>query len=224
MNGIESPKRAIINFTKKCALNCEWCYVPFDSRPISKELLSSVVERLSDLGFDSVTFGGGDPFQFKHIDLSIKLAKDLGLFVHVDTHAITLMENQENSSLLDGCVDLLGLPLDGATSEVHDLMRGSSGHYELIMRRLAWLRELNISLKINTIVSSVNVSELSKLGNLISTLHPDRWSIYQYWPVGPAVKGATRNELDLDRFQDAIRTIDMKRCKNTVIEVNTAEI
>lgn len=223
MSDIESPKRAIINFTKKCALNCEWCYVTFDSRSISKELVFSVVERLSELGFDSVTFGGGDPFQFKYIDLSIKRAKELGLFVHVDTHAITLMESQENSRLLEGCVDLLGLPLDGSTSEVHDRMRGSTGHHELIMKRLAWLSGRNISIKINTMVSSVNVSDLNELGNLISTLNPDRWSIYQYWPVGPAVKGAPRNALDVDKFQDGIREIDMKGFKNTVIEVNTTE-
>lgn len=223
MSNIESPKRAIINFTKKCALSCEWCYVPFGSQSISKELLSSVVKRLRDLGFDSVTFGGGDPFQFKHLDFIIKEAKEIGLFVHVDTHAITLLENQKNAGLLESYVDLLGLPLDGSTGEVHDRMRGSTGHYELIMSRLNWLRDRSISIKINTIISSINVSDLKELGKLMSSLSPNRWSIYQYWPVGPARKAASENALDVNQFRENISVINLKEFNNTVIEVNTAE-
>lgn len=223
MNHIEPPTRAIINFTKKCALSCEWCYVPFGSQSISKDLLSSVVKRLGDLGFDSVTFGGGDPFQFKHLESIIKEAKEIGLFVHVDTHAITLLENQKNASLLESYVDLLGLPLDGSNGEVHDLMRGAIGHHKLIMSRLDWLREYRISIKINTIVSSVNVSDMRGLGKLISSLNPDRWSIYQYWPVGPAKKAASENAIDVNQFRESIRTLNLKEFNNTVIEVNTAE-
>lgn len=223
MQDIIPPKRVIINFTRKCALNCEWCYVPFGSQVVSKELLSSVVQRVSDLGFNSITFGGGDPFQFKYFDSVIKQAKNLGLFVHVDTHAITLLENQENASLLESYVDLLGLPLDGSTSEIHDRMRGTTGHHELMMSRFTWLSQREVSIKINTMISSANETDLKNLGELINSLQPDRWSIYQYWPVGPAMKVASEHTLDLDKFQKVTGAIDFEAFTNTTIEVSSAE-
>ena len=218
------PKRAILNFTRKCTLNCEWCYVPFDSQPISKEKLISVIKRVSDLGFDSVTFGGGDPFQFKYIVPVIKNAKELGLFVHIDTHAITLSESIENAELLENHVDLIGLPLDGSASHIHDLMRGAVGHYELINNKFAWVKTHSIAIKLNTIVSSINKDDLENLSQLILKLQPDRWSIYQFWPVGPAKEFAAKHTLNDREFWENINKLDFVPFENiTVIEVNTAE-
>jgi MoaA/NifB/PqqE/SkfB family radical SAM enzyme len=218
-----SPKRVIINFTKKCALNCEWCYVPFDKKDISGERLVSVIERVSELGFSSVTFGGGDPFQFRDLASAIIKAKKLGLFVHVDTHAITLSKSKENSYLLDNYIDLIGLPLDGSTDKVHDLMRDRIGHYDLIIDKLAWLRNHEVLIKLNTMVSSVNEFDLANLGKLVQKIHPDRWSIYQYWAVGPAVKAQSNHMLEHDAFLESVRRLNSKAIDGVVVEINTSE-
>lgn len=224
MAEIVVPKRVIVNFTQKCALNCEWCYVPFDRQPIRLEVVTSIIERVADLGFESITFGGGDPFQFRHLDQVVKKTKELGLFVHIDTHAKTLRETSANEVILGNCVDLIGLPLDGPSSFVHDLMRSSNGHFELILRKLEWLRTQNVDIKINTIVSAVNVDDLVELSKLISYLSPNRWSIYQYWPVGPAARATLKHELDEVEFSQAISKIDMQLIRNkTIVEVNSAE-
>jgi MoaA/NifB/PqqE/SkfB family radical SAM enzyme len=218
------PKRVIINFTKKCALNCEWCYVHFDSQSISRDKLIAVIERVSYLGFDSITFGGGDPFQYKYLSTVITKTKELGLFVHIDTHAITLSESYENAVLLENSVDLIGLPLDGSTRHIHDLMRSSVGHYKIIKNKLEWIKSHDISIKLNTIVSSVNKEDLKNLSKLILNLQPVRWSIYQFWPVGPATKSASKHILEDKEFLEGIRKIDFRAFENiTTIEVNTAE-
>jgi len=218
-----NPERVIINFTKMCALDCEWCYVPFDNKEISIEKLISVIDRVSVLGFRSVTFGGGDPFQFKDLAPAIIKAKELGLFVHVDTHAITLAKSKENSHLLDNFIDLIGLPLDGSTDKIHDLMRGRIGHYDLIIDKLLWLRDHKVSIKLNTIVTSVNEFDLANLEKLVRKIHPERWSIYQFWPIGPAVKAQSNYTLEHCRFLESIRRLDYNILDGTVVEINASE-
>lgn len=217
------PKRVIINFTKMCVLDCEWCYVPFDNKEISQEKLISVINRISELGFHSVTFGGGDPFQFKDLAPAIIKAKKLGLFVHVDTHAITLSENKENSHLLDNYIDLIGLPLDGSTEKIHDLMRGRTGHYDLIIDKLSWLKNYKVSIKLNTIVTSVNEFDLANLEKLVQRIHPERWSIYQFWPIGPAVKAQSSYILEQCKFLEIVNRLNSNMFNNTVVEINAFE-
>ena len=198
--------------------------MPFDSNAIDRDRLISVIERVSALGFGSVTLGGGDPFQYKFLPCVVKRAKELDLFVHIDTHAVTLSENESNATLVQGSVDLIGLPLDGASCYTHDLMRGYPGHYAIIRSKINWLKLKNANIKLNTMVSSVNRSELNEIGKLVSRLQPGRWSIYQFWPVGPAKKAAHRHYLDEQTFSECVREIDFNALANvTSVEINAAE-
>ena len=67
--------RAVLNFSDNCVMNCEWCYVSFDNIPVYKKTVISVVKKLCDLGFSSITIGGGDPFQNDFIFELIEFAK-----------------------------------------------------------------------------------------------------------------------------------------------------
>ncbi|OAI05654.1 hypothetical protein A1353_10795 [Methylomonas methanica] len=182
------PLRAVLNFAHKCAMKCDWCYVPFGTPLATASVVESIVNRLAFLGFKWLTIGGGDPFQYSFIPNIIRLAKSQGLFVQVDTHGKSLYQSQSNLELLTDAVDLLGLPLDGSESSVHDQMRGSGGHFNLVCRRIEWLNSFRSRLKINTIVSSRNSHDLIHVAKLVSSFSPARWSVYQYWPLGPAAR------------------------------------
>lgn len=194
------PSRVVLNFTHKCALNCEWCYVPFGSSKAEPETVLAVVSRIADLGFTSITLGGGDPFQYSFIQSVIRLADSLRLSVHVDTHGRSLRQTAMNAEVITECVDLIGLPLDGSSAAIHDLMRGYIGHFDLLLRRLDWLAELGVRVKINTMISSQNISDLPALAHLVSALGPWGWSIYQFWPLGPAYPLADKHEVQADEF------------------------
>jgi len=220
---LSRPRRVIINFTKKCALNCEWCYVDFDKSRIDIDTLIRVIDRVHELGFESITFGGGDPFQVRHLSLAIIQAKTLGLNVHVDTHGISLLESDKNISLINNYVDWLGLPLDGSTKETHDLMRGKKGHFDLVMQKLSWLKETSTRIKINTIVTQVNKHEISSLASLIKMIGPHRWSVYQYWPVGVAARASLSHNIQGAEFDAIVDHLDMFSLGKTVVEFNNSE-
>ncbi|MBK8063315.1 MAG: radical SAM protein [Betaproteobacteria bacterium] len=119
------PQRAILNFAHRCAMTCEWCYVPFEESAAREHVVKAIVQRVADLEFKSLTVGGGDPFQYRFLPDILRFAHSLNLFVHVDTHAKGLRQTAENLELLRSSVDLIGLPMDGSSPAVHDLMRSS---------------------------------------------------------------------------------------------------
>jgi len=224
MTNSARPSRAILNFAHRCAMKCEWCYVPFGDSSVQESVVAKVVERIAELGFTRLTFGGGDPFQYQFIANTLELAKKLGLFVHVDTHGLGLSETDETLALLKSTVDLLGLPLDGSSAAIHEEMRQSPGHYARTMQKLAWLSDFRSHLKLNTIVSQFNINNLPALANVVCSLKPSRWSIYQYWPVGPASRVERRHALTESAFLEAAdRLREAILFDDIALEVNSAE-
>lgn len=219
---LNRPSRVVLNFTHRCALNCEWCYVPFGSPKAERDTVLDIVSRVAGLGFTSITLGGGDPFQYSFIEEVIRRADHLGLSVHVDTHGRSLRQSAMNAGVITACVDLIGLPLDGPTAVVHDRMRGYVGHFDILMRRLEWLKRLGAKVKINSMISSQNVSDLPALARLVGTLAPWGWSIYQFWPLGPAQPVSEVYRIDVDEFSasaEEARSI-VSGASTTVVEVS----
>lgn len=180
------PFRAILNFAHKCAMKCSWCYVPFDHSPANADIVIGIISRIADLGFKNLTIGGGDPFQYSFVAKMLRHAKSMDLFVHVDTHGKGLRQSLTNLYLIENAVDLLGLPLDGSNRLIHDQMRNSHNHFDLVCKRIEWLAPLRSRLKINTVAAALNLRDMHELSEVIKTLTPARWSIYQYWPLGPS--------------------------------------
>lgn len=202
-------------------MSCEWCYVPFGTPIAREQVVQSIVHRIAELGFTSLTVGGGDPFQYRFLPNVLYLARSLNLFVHVDTHAKSLREIPDNLDLIRSSIDLVGLPMDGSSAETHDRMRSSPGHYDLITRRLHWLAPFRGRLKINTVVSAVNQHDLVRLAKVIAVIQPNRWSIYQYWPLGPGAHLAGKHALSKVQFsQVAEQARWVLHGSETVVEVN----
>jgi len=123
--------------------------------------------------------------------------------------------------LLFDAVDLLGLPLDGPSAMVHDEMRSSPGHFELMQRRFRWLQGFRERLKINTILSARNIGFIDRLADLVQTIAPARWSIYQYWPLGPAARAVASHRLSGDKFLAATdRILSDVKMDCTAVEIN----
>lgn len=216
--------RAIINFSHRCALRCEWCYVSFEASAPREVVVAAVVRRVADLGFTSITIGGGDPFQVRFLSNILNLAKSLGFFVHVDTHGKGMRESRGLLRLLRRNVDLLGLPIDGSCASVHDCMRGSPGHFDVVIRRLRWLTDLRCRIKINTIVSAANISDLPALSVFVANLRPARWSVYQYWPLGPGARAAGKHSVSDLAFAEACAKVgSIFACTDTELEINHQE-
>jgi hypothetical protein len=57
-----------------------------------------------------------------------------------------------------------------------------------------------MSTKINTLVSKQNVGSLLAMPQVISSLAPTHWSLYQFWPLGPAARVREEHVIDDEAF------------------------
>ncbi|TQM82827.1 radical SAM family protein [Saccharothrix saharensis] len=216
------PTRVSFNFLDRCNLACRFCYLPFDGRASAYDTWLDVVGRLVELGAESITFGGGDPFRYRRFpELLGHVRAELPqiTFVQVDTNALGWAER----SLADiaATVDLVGLPVDGSTDAVHTRMRDRAGHLDRVLHVVERLQG-QVPIKINTVVSRVNAGDLVQLGRLLSRYRIAIWSLYEFWPVGPiAVRNKPGFQLGADEFAAAVDRV-VSSCPDLPVEVNAA--
>lgn len=175
--------RAILNFEHRCNLPCKWCYVPFVRNKPDFAVTNRVLTCLVEYGISQITIGGGDPTMYQEWRGLVETAKRAGLFVHLDTNGIGLRDCESDKAALRSHVDLLGIPLDGPNASIHGLVRGQPKHFDIVIDRLFRLREIDVAIKINTIVTRMNVVVLQETAELIRSLAPSIWSVYEYWPL-----------------------------------------
>lgn len=186
---------------------CPWCYIPFSRTDVEAQVCLDIVKRSSEIGMSVITFGGGDPFIYPFFPELALHAKRNGLFVHVDTNAIAMRKNNENWDLVKNTIDLFGLPIDGPNATTHGRMRLSPRHFDIVIDALRWLLPFRPKTKINTIVTKLNANVLPEMVELIATLGPFRWSIYQYWPLSLGQRVEQEHGLDDHEFTRVTREI-----------------
>lgn len=201
---LRRPTRIVLNFAHHCNMNCEWCYVPFAGDRPDPMVCKRIIERSAEIGFEVFTFGGGDPMLYGFLPELIECAKKCGFFVHVDTNGIGLLCTKATVSLLENGIDLLGLPLDGPRAEIHDRMRSTSSHFQLVLDRLAWLSPFMHKVKINTFVSKCNLNAIPEMVPLITRVKPSRWSLYQYWPLSLGKRAFAQHVVSVEEFSTAM--------------------
>ena len=175
-------------------MSCNWCYVPFVRNKPDFAVTNRVLAHLIENGIKQITIGGGDPTMYQEWRGLVEIAKSAGLFVHLDTNGIGLRNRESDKAALRSHVDLLGIPIDGPNASIHGLVRGQPKHFDIVIDRIRWLREIDVAIKINTIVTRVNFAVLQETAELVRSLAPSIWSIYEYWPL--AVGGANREKWD----------------------------
>ncbi|MFH1646538.1 MAG: mycofactocin radical SAM maturase [Chloroflexota bacterium] len=167
---LSAPVNLTWEITHRCNLKCVHC-LSASSRESPGELgfdeCKAIVDQLAELKVFEINFGGGEP-----------LLKDffLPLLRYIHEKEIVTCVSTNGTALTDEAVDCFaGSPLmniqvslDGATPEVNDRIRGE-GTFHRIIRGIERLAGKNIPLSINTVVTSLNFTQLSELKELAAS-------------------------------------------------------
>jgi MoaA/NifB/PqqE/SkfB family radical SAM enzyme len=143
-----------------------------------------ILDRIANAGATKVMLTGGEPLIYKDLLLVARHAKARSLKVGLSTNAILLTPQWLNEAC--SFVDEISLPLDGSTSSIHALGRGSRNHFELVLERLELLRPYPFAIDVGTIVSAVNWQSLDSLAELLIRHEVRKWKLFQFWPIAKA--------------------------------------
>jgi radical S-adenosyl methionine domain-containing protein 2 len=195
-----------INFHlwEPCNMRCKFCFATFQDVKqtilpkghLPKEQAIEVVLQLAEIGFEKITFAGGEPTLCPWLSELIITAKQEGLTTMIVTNGSKLTNKflKENQNHLDW----IAVSIDSLNPETNiKTGRAISGktplqldYYTALVDRV---KQHGYGLKINTVVSSQNWNE--NLSNLIRYAKPKRWKLFQVLPM----KG--QNDMNIGNFK-----------------------
>jgi MoaA/NifB/PqqE/SkfB family radical SAM enzyme len=154
------------HITAKCSQACPYCWGPRRFRiPIDRETAQRIIAHIHKLGVRRIVFTGGDPLQRPDALDLVRYAKETGLETALSTTGDLI--TPEILKGLSPFLDLISLPLDGATEEISSKTK-HAGHFTAIMQSLNWLRSYpSIDVKVCTPVTRRNLSDIPTIAQLV---------------------------------------------------------
>lgn len=168
-NILETPVKVEWHITKRCNLRCVFCYSDAEGKSDYEDELTTeealdVVRQLSECNVIEVQIEGGEPcLRLDLLEIIAALKKD--------RHRVRLLINgtllnrelvKELSSLLTP-YDVLQVSIHGSTATVHDQLTGSQGSFDRLVEGMNLLREVNIPVRVSTVITPVNISDLPEI-------------------------------------------------------------
>lgn len=169
------------NITSLCNMACPYCYRVGNSLgSIHLSTAKKYIDLLQKYGCRTINITGGEPLLNKYWREIVKYCKQNGMFVILSTNGANLDLN--DNALTN--IDVLSLPLDGATAEINKQTR-ARGHFEAIQKLLSCYStgDYTFSLKINTVITKYNVTTLQNIREQID-FSGVVWKLFELRPKG----------------------------------------
>ena len=205
-----------------CNMHCRFCFARF--LDVRNSILPAghlacddalrVVAALADAGFQKINFAGGEPLLCPWLPDLISAAKSREMTTSIVTNGLRI--DPAFFEDLHGELDWLTLSIDSAEPGVLLALGRAEGKSVLSPTEAIEVcnlaRRASIRLKINTVVTKLNVNE--DLTQFIIAARPDRWKIMQVLPVSGqndrSIKGLTVTVAEFQEFTARHRWLESK--------------
>lgn len=192
--------------TSHCNLSCDFCYGPVPAKdPVERR--PDILEAIAASSARAVTFCGGEPLLLRKVGEYAAALRKRGKSTVLNTNG-ELLRRRLDQGLRLADFALVGISVEGSTSEVHRRMRGAKADFAKVMAAVRLVaREPGVSLKLATVVSAVNRDDLPALARTVRDLAPDVWRLYQYSSRGDQNTGQRRHPLPDDEFRRLVEEV-----------------
>jgi radical S-adenosyl methionine domain-containing protein 2 len=209
-----------------CNMRCKFCFATFQDVKnsilpkghLKKEEAIDVVNQLAEIGFEKITFAGGEPTLCPWLSDLIKTAKQAGMTTMIVTNGTKLSDQflQSNKEYLDW----IAISIDSIKTETNiEIGRAISGKtpisYSKYLEIIDKVKKYGYGLKINTVAASSNYSE--DLSELIKYAKPKRWKILQALPI----KGQNDEKIDSLKITEKqfLEFVDRHKSLNSITDI-----
>lgn len=187
-----------------CNMRCKFCFATFQDVKQSilpkghlpKEEAIEVVLHLAEIGFEKITFAGGEPTLCPWLPDLITTAKEHGLTTMIVTNGSRLTDdflhtNREHLDWIAVSIDSLIASTNIATGRA--IVGKTPLQLEYYTSLVDRIKQHGYGLKLNTVVSSKNY--LEDMSDFIRYAKPKRWKLLQALQI----KG--QNDLKIEDFK-----------------------
>ncbi|MEH7386676.1 TIGR04053 family radical SAM/SPASM domain-containing protein [Bacillus sp. JJ1521] len=184
----EDPFIVIWELTRACQLKCLHCRAEAqytrDPRELSFEEGKKLIDQIYEMNNPMLVFTGGDPLMRPDVYDIADYAIKKGVRVSMTPSATPNVTKEAIQKAKEVGLARWAFSLDGPTAEIHDHFRGTKGSFDLTMRAIKYLHELEIPVQINTVISRYNVHALNEMAKLVEDLDCVLWSVFFLVPTG----------------------------------------
>jgi radical SAM protein len=176
--------------TRACAFACKHCRADAqhqrDPNELSTEVGYQLIDRLAEFGSPILIFTGGDPMMRRDLFDLIAYASGKGLRCSLTPTATALPTIERLAQARQAGIRRIALSLDAPTAEIHDEFRQVPGSWQRTMQILHNAKQVDLSVQVNTTVSTFNVDRLPDLVPFIREVDAVQWSVFFLVPTGRA--------------------------------------
>ncbi len=202
--GQNKPRLIFWELTKGCNLRCIHCRASATelSSPsdLSTDAAKAIIDQIAEVSNPILVLSGGEPLFRKDIFELARYGTDKGLRVALATNG-TLVTGQVARKIVYSGVKRVAISLDGADAPTHDTFRGIPGAFDAAVTGFRNLKNLGMSVQINTTVARHNAHQLPQVLELAKSIGADALHTFLLVPVGCGVDIAAEQMVPPEEYE-----------------------
>jgi radical SAM protein with 4Fe4S-binding SPASM domain len=211
---------AYIEITGKCNAACPYCYNEIQvgyGGSIPRERLISVLSECKELGINSVTFSGGEPFLHEDLPVVLQNALDNGMTISTISNGTCFRD--EYFQILKQFQLGVQITFDGYNAKSHDATRGT-GNFELISNGImnAHANGYNGSINVRINLHRGNIGHIGDILDMLAKFDVDNENRPQISSITPAF--LHRTESGGSAFKDYIESDEYTQYPDIIDKFN----
>ncbi|MGA8500247.1 MAG: radical SAM protein [Candidatus Sulfotelmatobacter sp.] len=204
-HGTQNKPRLIFwELTKGCNLRCIHCRASATelSSPndLSTQAARDIIDQIAEVSSPILVLSGGEPLFRSDIFQLARYGTDKGLRVALATNG-TLVTRQVAQKIVDSGVKRVAISLDGSDALTHDTFRGIPGAFDAAITGFRNLKDLGMSVQINTTIARHNADQLPQVLELAKSIGADALHTFLLVPVGCGVDIAAEQMVPPEEYE-----------------------
>lgn len=173
--------------TSRCNENCKYCYRFLDIKDVNYDTNEKVLRKLIADGVKEITFTGGEALLYKGFTDLLKIANENGVKCKLITNGTIVANNNDIREICD-YLNSLTLSLDSIDDNINEELGRGKQHFSNVKTILEYLKNKDLKVTINTVVSKINIDYLEDLGKFLSNYNIYAWRIFKFTPLRETAK------------------------------------